>query len=32
MHILRLYVEREIDQRIAAKASLPADRTVAATR
>jgi lysine-ketoglutarate reductase/saccharopine dehydrogenase-like protein (TIGR00300 family) len=32
MHILRLYVEREIDQRRAAKAVLPTDRAVAATR
>jgi len=32
MHILRLYVEREIDQRRAASAVLPADRAVAATR
>jgi lysine-ketoglutarate reductase/saccharopine dehydrogenase-like protein (TIGR00300 family) len=32
MHILRLYVEREIDQRRAANAALPADRAVAAAR
>jgi lysine-ketoglutarate reductase/saccharopine dehydrogenase-like protein (TIGR00300 family) len=32
MHILRLYVEREIDQRRAAGAVLPADRAVAAAR
>jgi hypothetical protein len=32
MHILRLYVEREIDQRRAAKAALPADRAVAGAR
>src|SRR5690349_12184927 len=32
MHILRLYVEREIDQRRAAGATLPADRAVAAAR
>jgi lysine-ketoglutarate reductase/saccharopine dehydrogenase-like protein (TIGR00300 family) len=32
MHILRLYVEREIDQRRAAQPALPTDRAVAATR
>jgi lysine-ketoglutarate reductase/saccharopine dehydrogenase-like protein (TIGR00300 family) len=32
MHILRLYVEREMDQRRAALATAPADRAVAATR
>ena len=32
MHILRLYVEREIDQRRAASAALPPDRAVAAAR
>ncbi|HEU4720116.1 MAG TPA: hypothetical protein VFS59_02030 [Gemmatimonadaceae bacterium] len=32
MHILRLYVEREIDQRRAAAAALPADRAVAGAR
>ena len=32
MHILRLYVEREIDQRRVASASAPADRAVAAAR
>jgi hypothetical protein len=32
MHILRLYVEREIDQRRAAGAPLPADRAVAGAR
>ena len=32
MHILRLYVEREIDQRRAAQAALSADRAVAAAR
>jgi lysine-ketoglutarate reductase/saccharopine dehydrogenase-like protein (TIGR00300 family) len=32
MHILRLYVEREIDQRRAAAAAAPADHAVAAAR
>ncbi|MEO6528841.1 MAG: hypothetical protein ABIP93_19645 [Gemmatimonadaceae bacterium] len=32
MHILRLYVEREMDQRRTALAAAPADRAVAATR
>jgi lysine-ketoglutarate reductase/saccharopine dehydrogenase-like protein (TIGR00300 family) len=32
MHILRLYVEREIDQRRAANTALPGDRAVAAAR
>jgi hypothetical protein len=32
MHILRLYVEREIDQRRAANAAPPTDRAVAAAR
>jgi hypothetical protein len=32
MHILRLYVEREIDQRRAAAAALPADRAGAGAR